>query len=320
VNAVLEVVRLDADRVQLHEVAFNAAALVDEVARLYQPQAQKKGIALEVERGPASVNVRADAGKVRQILQNLVANAIQYTDEGHVRIVLEDMSAAGAPHEGARRTLRFSVEDTGVGLSPEDLARIYEPFARFGNRPAAGTGLGLPICRRLALTLGGELVATSELGCGSRFSFHLTCSVAAARVDQLAPPRPTPPRGTLRGRVLVVEDNPVNREVARLLLRARAIAVDFAEEGHAALKAIEGARYDLVLMDCQMPGLDGYETARLIRQRTGDERKTPIVAMTASALEGDRERCLAAGMNDYLAKPVTVAALDDVLRRYVIRE
>jgi CheY-like chemotaxis protein len=304
-----------------------------------------KGVRLffEVERDLPRL-VLGDQGRLRQVLVNLVGNAVKFTSRGRVSVlVASSQSMPGnapchrrIPPEGRIRLL-FSVSDTGSGIPADDLDSIFDSFAQAAPRPAGspgpsgrqeGTGLGLAIARQLVEMMGGQIKVESQEGKGSIFSFSIELGIAEP-AEAGAPAEdpadvPTDPAGrscSLADRgpltILLVEDDAVNRLLASELLARRGHRVDAAGTGREALEALAARRYDLVLMDVRMPEMSGEEATRLIRsgRAPGVDRSVPIVALTAHALKGDRERFLAAGMDDYLSKPIDLDRLDRVLDR-----
>jgi CheY-like chemotaxis protein/HPt (histidine-containing phosphotransfer) domain-containing protein len=266
-----------------------------------------------------------DPTRVRQILFNLLANALKFTNRGGVEV-----HAGTAPlgHGATRVTL--AVRDTGIGLTEEQRARLFQPFAQADSsttRRFGGTGLGLSIVRRLAELMGGEVEIESKPGKGSTFSVTLTLKAAPAdsplaallRPDSAKPDAARPPRSE-RLRVLVVDDHPVNREVLVRQLDLLGVAADSVNDGVEALEAWAAGRYTAVLADIHMPRMDGYELARHIRAAEANGRKggrTPVVAVTANAMKGEEERCIEAGMDAYLVKPVSVERLRTTLERWL---
>jgi PAS domain S-box-containing protein len=321
INDILDFSKVEASRLELEAIACEPRALVDDVVELFAPSAAAKGLTLDVAVSPdVPAAVMADPGRLRQVLSNLVSNAIKFTSEGRVRITLE------APRVDDVLRLRFTVSDTGIGIEPEVLPRLFQPFSQADtsmNRRYGGTGLGLAISDRLVKLMGGTLTVKSVPEQGSTFVVELKVDAATLpfreTVERRVPmPQPVVPGAMPRARALVVEDNPANQMVAVALLRRFGVLADQASNGVEALRAVARGRYDLILMDCQMPGMDGYTATRQIRARgSGEGPRVPIVAMTANVLPGERERCLAAGMDDYLAKPVRVIELADALERWV---
>ena len=249
----------------------------------------------------------SDPLRLRQVLHNLVSNAVKFSRQGAVRVAL-------AWSDGV---LRGSVEDDGQGMSVDPMSRLFTPFEQ-GDASTArqhgGTGLGLAITRKLCRGMGGEVLVESEFGVGSCFTFTCRCPHS---LEGVAPRAPTGDLAALHGRVLLVEDNPVNQLVARKLCERFGLEVHLAEQGAQALECVAREPFALVLMDCQMPVMDGYEATRRIRSLPGLQGQVPVIALTASALPDDLQRCRDAGMNETLSKPVDAAKLREVLGRYL---
>lgn len=305
INEVLEHSRLDGGHLKLRPLPFDPRALIDSVAGLMRPSALEKGLALTlVDRLPPGLHLVGDAHRVRQVLLNLAGNALKFTDHGSVTI--EAQLDAG-------RRLCIDVSDTGPGVAPAERERIFEAFRQLDgsfSRRHGGSGLGLTISRQLVEAMGGTIECRDAPGGGACFSVGLPLPTAAAPAPGM-PPRPH--RHSLSGRVLLVEDNPVNAMVAQETLRILGLEVVTVAGGEQAVACATQDRFDLILMDCQMPGVDGFEATSRIRRHergTGADR-VPIVALTANALLGDRERSLAAGMDDHIAKPFRD---DDLIR------
>lgn len=308
VSDVLDLSKIEANRLDLELTTFDAAQLVTTTARTFFPQANKKGLALDIQVGPmARGRVRGDEKRLRQLVTNLVANAVKFTDEGKVEVSL-DRTAPDLP------TLRLMVRDSGPGIAAELHEVIFEAFvqAQGAQRRHGGTGLGLSIARRLARLMGGDVRVESTVGEGSTF----TATVSMPLVESTERPQPAwrrlAPQRSLG--VLLAEDNAVNATMTSALLARLGHQVRVVSDGQAAVEAVSAGTFDVVLMDVQMPVLDGLEATRVIRraeQTSG--RHIPIVALTASAMKGDDLMCLSAGMDAYLPKPVSVEALKDVL-------
>jgi len=311
-NDILDFSRCEAGRIQLAPVDFDLRALAREAAALFAPQTMTKGLGLDVDVDTAlPARLHGDSHRVRQILVNLLGNAFKFTEQGGVSLHVAPVSQ---DHRGL--LVRFEVGDTGIGIPPEAQERLFHPFTQVDGsttRRYGGSGLGLAISRELAAVLGGELGVQSEPGRGSTFWFTVRLAPAQAAAAQAAC---RPDDSPIPARVLLVEDNAVNRKVVARLLESFGCTVELAEHGRQALELVAPDRFDVVLMDAQMPEMDGYEATAQIRARLGDAAP-PVVALTANALHGDRERCLQAGMSDYLSKPVRPAELREVLRRWV---
>ena len=318
VNDVLDFSKLEAGKVEVEAVRFSLRALLGEVAELLAFRARQKGLVYESVVDPAAPDwLGGDPSRLRQVLVNLAGNAIKFTDRGRVEV-----RAAMEAGDGDSVMLRFTVSDTGIGIPPERLPRLFQPFTQADastTRRFGGTGLGLSISKRLVHLMGGDIGVESAPGRGSRFWFTARLAREAAgdmaerpAMDAAAGSRiPCPAGKGHRPRVLVVEDNHINQKVLLAQLAKIGCHADAVGNGSEAVSLLESVAYDLVLMDCHMPEMDGYEAARRIRAPASRvmNRDVPIVAITASALDGDRERCLAAGMSDYLAKPVALAQL-----------
>ncbi|MBX3622992.1 MAG: response regulator [Rhizobacter sp.] len=312
INDILDFSKLEAGQVRLAPQVFDLAGLIDDVVSLSVPSAFQSGLTLTARlHMPRPCHVRGDPSRLRQVLHNLIGNAVKFTESGAVTVV--------AKHRGSRA--RIAVHDTGVGIPAGELPRIFDAFHQADSsftRRYGGTGLGLTIARELARAMGGDLVCTSQQGRGSCFT---------VTVDLPAAAEPAPAAGgaherdtVLRGRVLLAEDNPVNALVAEAALRNMGLTVELVEDGLQAVASFRSCPPDLVLLDCQMPVMDGFEAVRRIREHEGEQGlpRTPVVALTANALQGDREHSLAAGMDDHLAKPFREEDLRAVLRRHLV--
>ncbi|MFQ3650161.1 MAG: ATP-binding protein [Gemmataceae bacterium] len=302
INDFLDLSKVESGTIELEAIPFSLRSLAEEALAVVTPLAERKGlpVKLELAQGLTPV-VRGDSGRLRQVLLNLLSNAVRFTERGEVVLRLEPDPAG----------VRFTVRDTGIGIAPEALPRIFEPFAqahRSTARTHGGTGLGLAISSRLVEFMGGKLHVESIVGHGSTFCFVLPLPAA------VLPPTPSSFHGhgeetvlQKLGRslhVLIVEDNPVNQQVLSMLLERLGCTWEIAENGEQGVQRVAQKRFDVVLMDLQMPGIDGLRATRLIRAAETTGPRLPIVACTANAMEGERDRCLAAGMDDYLTKPV----------------
>ncbi|MDF3031184.1 MAG: BaeS [Moraxellaceae bacterium] len=318
INDFLDISKLEADRLELESMVFDPCQLVEERVLILQETARQKGLVLSCDcRAPRGV--RGDRTRTGQILLNLVSNAIKFTHEGGVIL----RCLAGPPATEAGNTLvwlRFEVEDTGIGIAAEMQSAMFLPFMQADSsttRRYGGTGLGLAICKSLTEAMGGRLGVESMPGQGSLFWVELPFTPVPETQwpaqEAAAVPASGPLPAGAAGRVLLVEDNPVNQLMATEMLKRLGCVVETVGNGQEAVDAVQRLAFDLVLMDCDMPVMDGYEAARTIRRAEPAGQHLPIVAMTAAALPGDRERCFAAGMDDYLAKPVRVADLRRLL-------
>jgi len=332
IDEILDFSKIEAGKVTLEEVELQPAEVINGVLDLFAPRLSAKGLELHSTFGPnVPARLVGDPHRLRQLLMNLVGNAIKFTEEGWVEVAVEHQEKEA---EGV--WLRFAVRDTGIGVDAEVQRELFEPFTQADGSTArrfGGTGLGLAISRRLVALMGGEIGIESTPGAGSTFWFAIPLGRAEGpevflpagpyREQRSRPRRATPSTPSGRSpaiagaRILLVEDNPVNRLVALRQLEALGQNADAVENGLEALSALEERPYDLVLMDCQMPDLDGYATTRRLRQREAGKQHTIVVAMTAHAVKGARETCLAAGMDDYLAKPFRERELRSILERWL---
>jgi signal transduction histidine kinase/DNA-binding response OmpR family regulator len=325
IDDVLDFSKIEAGRLELEATTFSLSGLVEGVLDTFRPQVLAKGLTLHAEIDAGSQDaLLGDPTRVRQILFNLLSNAIKFTEHGGVRV-----RAGTLPLGGGNTRATLAVADTGIGLGAEQIARLFQPFVQADSsttRQFGGTGLGLSIVQRLAQVMGGDVAVESAPGAGSTFTVTLTLHAAPADspLKTLLGPVARPvarvvARSGEGPRVLVVEDHPVNREVLVLQLKSLGIAADIAENGVDALEAWARGRYSAVLADIHMPNMDGHELARRLRAAEADHGavRTPIVAVTANAMKGEEERCLASGMDAYLAKPVSIEQLRATLERWL---
>jgi CheY-like chemotaxis protein len=317
-NDILDFSKIAARKLLLEDIPFNLRTLVGELVTLLSSQAQANNLALIAEIDPQLPEMLlGDPTRMRQVLTNFMTNAIKFTHEGEVRVRVLCLSAFAS-----RVMLRLEVRDTGIGIPEEKQKDLFLSFTQGDGsttRKYGGTGLGLAIVRQLVLMMGGKIGLESEPGRGSTFWCELDFPVAALTAEsEERKEAETQAEGALQGHVLLVEDNKVNQMVASRMLTGMGLTVDLAENGEKALAALARNRYDLVLMDCQMPVLDGYEATRAFRsQEPQGAKRLPIIAMTAHAMEGDRRKCLEAGMDDYLAKPVKKELLRKLLGQWL---
>jgi len=316
IDDILDLSKIESRKITLENLSFDARAIIEDVVQLLRVQASEKGLLLHARVSPEIPPLlRGDAHRLRQVLTNLCANAVKFTEHGEVRLdVTLDEPA----------TVRFSVTDTGIGIPPDRVADIFSPFVQADastTRKYGGTGLGLAICKQFVAMMGGSIRVDSREGHGSTFSFTAVFEPAVpgqqlhASQQGLLVAR----RGMLRtarpARILVAEDHVVNREVVLALLRKLGFEATAVPNGAEAVQAVEHGAYDLVLMDCEMPVMDGYEATRRIRASL--HPGTPVIALTANAMASDRDRCMRAGMDDYLAKPVDLRRLADALDKWL---
>jgi CheY-like chemotaxis protein len=301
--------------VSLHSVAASAAAL-------FRANAEQRGVAIELDIGDdVPDGVQVDGQRLKQVLLNLVGNAVKFTERGGITLRLR---ALPAPAELTR--VRFEVSDTGIGIAPEALDTLFEPFFQVDGtrrRLHGGTGLGLAISQRIVGAMGGEITVESRPGRGSRFRFELTMPFAQGAL----PPSPMDTNfgalgeaaAPLTGTVLLVEDNAVNRMIGVEMLRSFGVEVVEAEDGQQAVELMKHHQFDLVLMDLQMPMMDGYTATARVREREASLRlpRVPIVALTANAFDDDAAQSLAVGMDAHLAKPYSREQLRDLLMQWM---
>ncbi len=313
-NDILDFSKIESGKLDFESITFPLPATVSDVVSLLHPRAAQKNLDLIQTLPPAlPVYVVGDAVRLKQVLLNLTGNAIKFTEQGHVEVSVAILRA-----EADSATLRFGVRDTGIGMDPATQAKLFQVFSQGDSsmtRRFGGTGLGLAISQRLIQRMGGRIVVHSERGKGSEFSFELTFPIATAPAHVSRSPF-LPRRPPLSGRILVVEDDRVNQRVIELLLQKLGIESEIVEDGSTSVNLANTQHWDAVLMDCQMPGMDGFEATRQIRKNLAG-RPLPIIALTANAMTGDREACTAAGMDDFLAKPVRQEELRVCLQRWL---
>jgi len=329
INDVLDYSKIEASQLHLDEHPFCLRQMAEELVTISAAQTadHKVDVVLDYCQDAPS-QVVGDSLRIRQVLTNLVSNAIKFTGDGEVVV---DINAV-ACHDDIY-TFRFAVRDTGIGIPEDKLSLIFGKFAQADSsttRQYGGTGLGLAISQQLINMMGGRIHVCSEPGRGAEFSFHLQLSVRPDQLEQTAAESPAsalpqvPVSDASRGPdarpvVLLADDNEVNRMVAGETLKRLGCEVAMAEDGRQALELMQQRAFSIVLMDCQMPVMDGYESTKKIRQLSGAACHVPVIALTAHAMTGDRDKCLAAGMNDYLAKPFTLDTLQEKLERWTGR-
>jgi signal transduction histidine kinase/CHASE3 domain sensor protein/ActR/RegA family two-component response regulator len=318
INDILDFSKIEAGKLSLEECDFDFKQMIRDMHKSLAPLARKKnlGFTLKIDDTlPASL--KGDPARIQQVATNLVGNAIKFTHDGSVHVeVKHEGTVAGITN------VRVDVTDTGIGVDPAALDHLFEPFTQGDsstNRKFGGTGLGLSISKRLVEQMHGMIGAESRPGHGSRFWFSIPLAegVAAAAPDAPAPAPAAPTTALIGLRALLAEDNQVNQAIGRKMLERLGMRVDVVANGAEALSALKERPYDLVLMDCQMPEMDGYEATRQLRKLPAkDVASLPVIAMTANAMAGDREKCLAAGMDDYLSKPLNAIALGSALEKW----
>jgi signal transduction histidine kinase len=318
-NDILDLSKIEAGKMTLEKQPFDVRALLEDSIQAHQPKATGMAISLRLEVSPdVPPWLTGDLLRIRQIVANLVSNALKFTEHGSVIV-----RAGGQFNQPREFTLRLTVEDSGAGIPADKLLSIFDGSV---SRRSGGTGLGLAITRSLVELHGGDIHVQSELGQGSTFIVTLKCEADAPSADEAQKPNladlapSTPGASGSAPRILVVEDNQVNQKVVTAVLRKRGFFIELANDGQEALNKLDNsAAFDLVLMDVQMPVLDGLEATRLIRKEPR-WKGLPIIAMTAHAMSGDKERCLEAGMNGYISKPVHPSLLLSTVDEFLLQK
>jgi len=315
INEILDFSKIEAGKVVLESGHFNLTEILSDVASLIRPQAEAKNLTFIVAPQPGIPNgLEGDGGRIRQILLNLVSNAVKFTAQGTVRLEIVQLDTLSAE----KVLLKFSVSDEGIGISADDMKRLFQPFTQADSsitKQYGGTGLGLVISKRLVEMMGGEIGVKSTPNVGSNFWFVLPLG-APQEFAEIKEETHKPHQYHFNGKLLLVEDNRVNQALTLAMLKNMGISADLVENGAIAVQAVTKQKYDVILMDCQMPVMDGYSATRAIRNIQPYGKEIHIIALTANALSGDREKCLAAGMDDYLAKPASTQDIQQALERW----
>jgi len=315
INDILDFSRIERGALELERIPFSLLDLLHNSIQVFQHSAQQRGLQLQLnlQSGLEQLQVQGDPTRIRQILVNLIGNALKFTENGSIRV-----NANWQALDNQVLWFSCAVHDSGIGISPERLEHMFDAFQQADtsiSRRYGGTGLGLPIARTLAERMGGTLRAVSQESQGSVFTLEIP--LPFSQQAAMAPPEHLPAAQSGQGQpVLLVEDNPVNQTVIEAMLRSLGYQVSLVSDGAQAVHQATQQDYAAILMDCRLPIMDGYEATRQIR-RLSDCAELPIIALTANALQGDREACLQAGMNDYLAKPFKRADLQQILQRWL---
>ena len=332
-NEILDFAKIDAQKIRLNPQPFDLRHTVAGACQAFQATAEQKGIRIrhDMSRVPAHIrSLTGDSGKLRQVLLNLISNAVKFTQQGEVLVSVR--VSTPNPHDAR---LHIDISDTGVGIPGDAIEKLFQPFYQVEsgtNRSHGGTGLGLAICKQIVEEMGGRIQVRSVMGIGTTFEVTLdmpfSTLAATEHPEAYSDEAPDfadslPPHDAnlrLQGEVLLVEDNEVNAFIASMTLESLGVTCHQARNGEQAVQMFQQQAYDVILMDCEMPVMDGYQAARMIRQLEGDDTarpRTPIIALTAHALTGDREHCLSEGMDDYLTKPFDRQALAALLSRWL---
>ncbi len=321
INDILDFSKIEAGKMDLESNPFNLNKITTEIASLFQSKAHEKNIQLTYNiENNCPLELMGDSLRIKQVLQNLTSNAIKFTEQGSIKI-----SISGSMIEDHSVSLILSITDSGIGIDQSAQNKLFSDFTQVDSsttRKFGGTGLGLAICKQLVTLMGGEIGVNSQLGQGATFWFTLNLSLntniqTTLPKDKIEHPNQLTP---LSGTILLVEDNLVNQLVAKAILEKFGLTLDIANDGLQAVQKFSKNNYDLILMDCQMPVLDGLEATRQIRKNELENKvnqPTPIIALTANAHNKDRGRCIAAGMDDYLQKPIIKDDLYNLLAQYL---
>ena len=330
IDDILDFSKIEAGKVELESTAYSLFDLLQEVGRLHTVKAQQKGLQLVCDIDPKlPLEVEGDVGRLKQVLSNLLSNAVKFTERGHVKLMVSQVS-----REEGVTSVSFRVVDSGIGIAKENQQAVFEKFQQADGsttRKYGGTGLGLAICSSLVEVMGGNIRLTSEPGLGSCFEFTIPLNIvsdkliASNTINVLEFPNGdtnTSENTELKpdsGKpwVLVVEDTEVNQKVVRIMLEKLGMQVRVAEHGEEALKLCQEHQFDLILMDCQMPVMDGFVATENIRKMGVWGKQVPIVALSANVIKEDQRRCFAIGMNEFVAKPVTKERLKQIFEQYL---
>ena len=301
-NDLLDSAKIESGKLELESAPFSLRRMLEQITRVLAVRASEKGLSFYCRLPEGTPDaVIGDRTRLQQVLLNLAGNAIKFTERGEVEVSVRTLSQEG------EACLEFAVQDDGIGIPPSSLGRLFQPFAQADasmSRRFGGTGLGLSISKSLVGMMAGRIWVESEVGKGSTFYFTVCLPLAKELPSDFEAPVAVPTAACARLRILLVEDNPANQKLATYILQDRGHLLEIAGDGQEAIYLAEQNRYDVILMDVQMPGMNGLEATAAIRKRENGGRRVPIIAMTAHAMTGDRERCLEHGMDGYLSKPI----------------
>ncbi len=320
-NDILDLSKIEAEKIELEEIDFSLSKVLDTTEALWESRARAKNLRFQVLNSPTNTDIiKGDPGRVRQILYNLIGNAIKFTQSGKISIIIEEVAS-----QNEKLKFRFEVEDSGVGITKENQEKLFEAFAQADattTRKFGGTGLGLVICKQLTKLMGGEIGVESNEGLGSNFWFTIEVAKGdpekVKEAEEAEALRNKPPDYIGKAiKILVAEDNRINQKVIQSLLAPLNCKLHIVENGLEAYIAVQKQPFDVVLMDVQMPQMDGPTSTQRIRELNTHVAKIPIIALTANAMKGDREYYLACGMDDYVSKPIDQRALIGAISRWV---
>jgi CheY-like chemotaxis protein len=303
-NDLLDSAKIESGKLELEAAPFSLRRMLNQITHILSVRASEKGLVFYCRVPEDSPDaVVGDRMRLQQILLNLAGNAIKFTERGEVEVSIRTLDKNDEVH------LEFAVRDTGIGISPSGLEHLFQPFTQADSSTArrfGGTGLGLSISKQLVEMMGGQIRVKSELGKGSTFHFSVQLPLAKEPLAVIQTPDAAPAEACAPLRILLVEDNPANQKLSTYILEDRGHSVEIADNGQEAIRLAGQNRYDVILMDVQMPGMDGLEATAAIRRLEDGGCHVPIIAMTAHAMKGDRERCLAAGTDGYISKPIKI--------------
>ena len=318
INDILDFSKIEAGKLLFEEIDFQFQILIQDIREAFMIATEEKGLSFVTEVDPKIAHVlNGDPGRLQQVLRNLISNAIKFTQKGTITLRAKLLSESNG-----RSKIRFEIQDTGIGISPEAQAKLFEKFSQADQtvtRRYGGTGLGLSICKNLIHIMDGEIGLNSEVNEGTTFWFTAEFKIGDTKSVKTDQTHNDLPQAKLHGRVLVAEDNATNQLIALKLLAIVGCHADVVGNGLEAINAFKSFPYDLILMDCQMPELDGFDATKAIREIEKQQNKSPIpiIALTASAMSADKEICLQIGMTDYLTKPVNFHRLWSTLEKWL---